>query len=228
MSQFESYTSLINNCVLRLRQVQGQAVQLYSQPVIAQLIQEGYEILRKETWWPWLMKRIDGSLDGSSGKTIGSPWSGDGLTDFEDIRAVWLGSYQQRLSMVDESVNPDTFSGQQWARYIEPLSIHDDPTGIYLFRVLPMDTTGTVYVWARVDPVGLFTNPSVLVPMNKYLLHNYALWRYWTDDGSNPAGAAAALQAYEKLKDQELQKVNDQPIWLNPGYSQANDVWQER
>lgn len=228
MSQFASYTALITTCLMRLRQVQGTQTQLYSESVIGSYIQEGYEILRKETWWPWLMKRLEGTLDGSTGKTIGSPWATDGLTDFEDIRAIWLQDYQQRMAMVGEDINPETMTGQQYARYIEPCSIWDDPAQIYLFKVLPVTTTGTVYVWARCDPVNLFTTPAIVVPMNKYLLQNYTMWRYMTDDGSNPGAASAALQAYEKLKDQELQKVNDQPIWLNPGYGQWNDVWQER
>jgi hypothetical protein len=228
MTQFSTYTALITAAMLRLRQVSGTQTQLYSEPVVGSYIQEGYEILRKETWWPWLMKRVNGTLDGTTGKVTGTPWATAGLTDFDDIRAVWLSSYQQRMAMVGEDINPDTLTSQQFARYVEPLSIHDDPTSNYLFRLLPVTTVGTVYVWARCDPVSLFTTPSVVVPMNKYLLHNYAMWRYMTDDGSNPGAAGAALQAYEKLKDQELQKVNDQPIWLDPGYGQTNDVWQER
>lgn len=228
MTQFANYTSLISTAVMRLRQVQGTQTQLYSETVIGSYIQEGYEILRKETWWPWLMRRASGTLDGTTGKVTGTPWTTIGLADFEDIRAVWLDSYQQRMSMVGEDVNPSTLTGQQYARYVEPLSVFDDPTSNYLFRVLPVLTTGTVYVWARCDPVGLFSTPTVVVPMNRFLLQNYAMWRYMTDDGSNPGASSAALQAYEKLKDQELQKVNDQPIWLNPGYGQTNDVWQER
>lgn len=228
MTQFATYTALITACVQRLRQVQGTQTQLYAEPVIGSLIQEGYEILRKEAWWPWLMKRMQASLDGVTGTIIGNAWVIGGLNDFDDIRAVWLSSYQQRLPVVDESINPEQMLGTQFARFIEPLSYHADPTGQYLFRVLPMTTTGTVYVWARCDPANLFTTPSVVVPMNKYLLHNYVMFRYWTDDGSNPAAAAAALQAYEKIKTQELMKVNSTPIWLDPGYGQTNDAWQER
>ena len=228
MTQFSTYTALITSCVQRLRQVQGTQTQLYSEPVIGTLIQEGYEILRKEAWWPWLMKRLTGTLDGTTGKVTGTPWSTGGLNDFDDIRAIWLSSYQQRLPVVDESINAEQMLGTQFARFVEPLSYHADPTGVSLFRVLPVVTTGSVYVWARCDPTSLFTNPAIVVPMNKYLLHNYTMWRYWTDDGSNPAAAAAALQAYEKIKTQELMKVNSTPVWLDPGYGQTNDAWQER
>lgn len=228
MTQFTDYTSLISESVRRLRQVPGLSTQLYAETVIGSYIQESYEILRKEAWWPWLMKRITGTLDGVTGKVTGTPWATANLTDFDDIRAVYLSSYQNRLSIVDESVNPDTLLGLNFARYMEPLSVHDDPTGNALFRIIPATTTGTIYVWARIDPTGLFTTPSVKVPMNKFLLLNYAMWRYMTDDAANPGAAAAALQAYEKLKEQELTKINDQPIWLDPGYGQTNDQWQER
>ncbi len=227
MSQFSTYTNLITESTRRLRQVPGLQTQLYSEQVIGSYIQESYEILRKEAWWPWMMKRLQGVLDGTTGLAQGTPWSGNGLTNFEDIRAVWLDSYQQRLPMIGEDVNPNVMTGNQFARFVEPASIHDDPTGIYLFRVVPPSTTGTVYVWARCDPANIFTDPAVLVPMNKYLLMNYTMWRYMTDDAANPGAAGAALQAYEKLKDQELMKVNSQPIWLNPGLGSNVDEWRE-
>jgi hypothetical protein len=228
MTQYANYTNLIAESVRRLRQVPGMQTQLYAETVIGSYIQESYEILRKEAWWPWLMKRLSGTLDGVTGKVTGTPWTAGGLTDFDDIRAVYLGSYQQRLPMIGEDVNPQTAISGQYARYVEPLSVHDDPTATALFRVYPLTVTGTVYVWARVDPVGIFTDPSVVVPMNKFMLLNYVAWRYLTDDAANPGAASAALQAYEKVKDQEMMKVNDQPIWLDPGYGQTNDVWQER
>jgi len=64
--------------------------------------------------------------------------------------------------------------------------------------------------------------------MNKYLLQNYAMWRYMTDDAANPGAASAALQMFERLKEQELMKINSEPVWLNPGYGQTVDAWQER
>lgn len=227
MSQFTSYTNLITETIRRVRQVPGAQTQLYSETVLGSYIQEAYEVLRHETWWPWLLKRLSGTLDGTTGQVTGTPWATGGLTDFDDVRAIYLGSYQSRLPMISEDVNPTTVTTGQYARYVEPLSVHDDPTATKLFRVYPLTTTGIVYLWGRCDPVGLFTTPSVVVPMNKYLLMNYAMWRYMTDDAANPGAASAALQMYEKLKDQEMSKVNDQPIWLNPGYGQTSDAWQE-
>lgn len=228
MTQFTTLSTLISDSTRRLRQVPGAQTQLYSETVISSYIQEAFEILVKEAWWPWLMKRLQGTLDGTTGVVTGTPWSTGGLNDFDDIRAVYLASYQQRLPMVSEDFNPATLTSMQYARYIEPLSIFDANYQQNLFRVLPVTTTGIVYVWCRCLPTNLFTDPSVVVPMNRYLLMNYTMWRYMTDDSANPGAAAAALQAYEKLKDQELMKVNDQPIWLNPGFNQTNDVWQER
>jgi hypothetical protein len=228
MTQFDTYTNLISAATRRLRQVPGLQTQLYSETVIGSYIQEAYEILRNETWWPWMMKRVSGTLDGTTGKVAGTPWATAGLTDFDDIRAIYLDSYQNRLPMISEDVNPITVVGGQYARYVEPLSVHDDPISNFLFRIYPVTTVGTVYLWARVDPTGIFSTPTIVVPMNKYLLLNYCMWRYMTDDAANPGAAAAAIQAYEKLKDQEMSKINDQPIWLNPGWGQTNDQWQER
>lgn len=225
--QFSNYINLISDGVRRLRQVPGLNVQLYSEQVIGSYIQEAYTVLRAEAWWPWLMKRITGTLDGATGcltvpmTTLGGP------DDFEDIRAIWLDNYQQRMPMIGEDVNPSTQLNTRYGRYVEPMSIHDDPTRTKLFRILPLDTPGSVHIWARVDPAFLFTTPTIVVPMNKYLLLNYVMWRYMTDDAANPGAATAALQAYEKIKDQELMKVNDQPIWLDPGYGQINNEWQE-
>lgn len=228
MTQFDTYTNLITAATRRLRQVPGYQTTLYSETVIGSYIQEAYEILRNETWWPWMMRRLSGTLDGTTGQVGIGTWATGNLLDFDDIRAVYLDSYQNRMPMISEDVNPTTLTSMQYARYVEPLSVHDTSYAAYLFRVYPLTTTGTVYVWARCDPVGIFTTPSVVVPMNKYLLLNYCMWRYMTDDAANPGAAAAAIQAYEKLKEQELAKVNDQPIWLNPGWGQTNDAWQER
>lgn len=226
-TNFISYSNLIIEAVRRVRQVPGAATQLYSEQVLGSYIQEAYTILRQEAWWPWLMKRLQGTLDGTTGVDSLNPWSVGGLTDFTDIRAVWLGPYQQRLPMLGEDINPATVVGNQFARYVEPLSLHDDPTGLKLFKIIPVTTVGQVYVWARVDPTSLFTDPAVLIPMNKFLLLNYTAFRYFSDDAANPAAATSALQAYEKIKEQELSKINEQPFWLDPGTGQATDQWWE-
>ena len=222
-----TYTALITECISRLRQVGGTSTQLYSEGVIGSYIQEAYDILREEAWWPWLMKRVTGTLDGTTGKVNSATlFSTAGITDYDDIRAIYYETSQTRLPKMGEDINPSGTFGNTM-RYVEPLSVHDDPTSQYLFRIWPLNTTGTVAIWARVSPTGIFTNPAVVVPMDRWLIVNYVAWRYLTDDAANPGGAAAALQVFERLKTQAMSRINDEPIWYAPGVVDTNNGWQE-
>jgi hypothetical protein len=138
-----------------------------------------------------------------------------------------MGNYQDRLPMLGEDVNTAALSHAALARYVEPTSIHNDPTQDKIIKLHGVSGS-VIHVWARCDPTGVFTTPSVVVPMNQWLLINYVMWRYMTDDAANPGAAAAALQAYDKLREQEISRVNNMPVWFNSGDPYANSEWQER
>ena len=230
MRQFVSHTTLIADTIRRLRQVPGTQTQLYSETVIDSYLREAFYVLKTEAWWPWLMTRLSGTLDGTTGKVVGSPtpWTLGGVRDFDDIRAVYLNNWQNRITKIGEDFNPAGTSYGTMATFVEPLAHQADPTGAWMFNIWPKTTTGTVYIWARSETSSLFIVPSEIVPMNRFMLMNYAMWRYMTDDAANPGAAAAALQAYEKIKEQELEKVNSLPILLDSGNWNVSDQWQER
>lgn len=221
---YKSTTELVQETLRRLRQVPGYQTQLYSEDIITTFLLEAYSILREEAWWPWLMRRVDTTLDATGKPAIDLTTMG--LRSWGDIRAVYYKNYNQPLPMIGIDLNPTNISTGMIARYVEPLSMVDDPNQQYLFKVRGGSLGDAVGIWGRYDPD--LSNVATKIPMNPVLLANYAAWRYLSDDAANPAAAALALQVYEKVKAQELERINHQPIWLNPTTVYTHDEWMER
>lgn len=222
---FKSFTTLLAETVQRTRQVGGAGTQLYAEPVLSQYLQEAFDIVRAEDYWPQMMAWKSGTLDGSTGQVASGALSP--ISDFNDILGIYYESYQERLPTLPLSVNPYSIVGSV-ARYVEPLAIADEPTPDKLFKVWPLTLTGTVRVHARVIPTGAFTNPAVIIPFDHIYLENYAAWRWFSDDAANPAAANAALQVMEERKKQLIEMRNSQPSWLDPQQTITGTGWWER
>lgn len=218
---FLSHTDLISRTIVRLRQVAGTATQLYSQDEIGYLIQEVYEMVRKERWWDHLMAWSSVELDGTTGvPTTGFAGASEG---FEDIKFVYYFDRRTPIPQLTSDVNPYPLSGT-YPRFIEPLALSDDTSAPRrLFRVWPLasvaDATTPLRVHYRKDPDNLFTTPSVIVPFDATCLINGAAARYLAQDGTN-AGGVVDLNNVFMTRIEQLKKSHDKTVMLlDPRFS---------
>lgn len=210
---FMPYGDLIQATIRRLRQVTGQATQLYSQDEIARLLVEQYEIVRSERWWDHLMSRVAVQLDGVTGTpTVGFAGAREG---FRDIQAIYYRNISTQLPQLTRDVNPYRLTGT-YPRFVEPLAYADDAAEPRkLFRIWPLesvtDASTPIRVLYRRDPVDLFIDNTVVVPFDSGVLINMAAARYLAQDGTNP-GAVGDLNNAAVIRLEQLRRSHDNTI----------------
>lgn len=221
---FLSLTDLIQACIVRLQQVAGTAVQQYAEDHIAFLLNEAYEMMTKDKWWPNVMQWFSVALDGVYGMPTTS------LRDMfvqqtTDLRALYYQDNNDPMPILPSTINPYQLTGDR-GLYFEMLPSPLDVNG-KLFRVWPLTATGNVRVHARVTPPLLFSDPSVLVPFDPTCLINYACWIYITSDASNPGASDNFQKVFNARKDQLMQQLNQYPVMLDTRRPYNSRGWQE-
>lgn len=223
-------TDLIQKTIVRLRMVAGASTQLYAEDAIAQMLEETYEMVRVVRWWDHLMQWSNQQLDGSTGLITGTVTGA--RERFRDVQHTLYAGNNQPLPLMSPDINPYRITGTT-PRFIEPLNTADDPSGDKLIRVWPMAAVTTadkpIRMRVRLDPVGVFTNPSTIIPFDATCLINGAAFKYAADDGTNPASVASLQTAFE-TRLRQLQEQHDRAvILLDPrqGNLQGLDEWTE-
>lgn len=217
--------ALIQDVVVRLTQVSGTAVQTYAEDHITKLLKEGFEMTAGDRWWPGLMQWFSYDLDGITGQPTASLQTDSLIQQFTDIRVLFYADNTDPLPILSSSINPYRLSGTR-ALYVEPLADALDSNG-RLFRVWPLESTGTVRVHAKVTAAGLFTDPAVYVPFDPVALINYACWLYTTNDASNPSASDNFFNVYKARKAQLIEKLNQMPVRLDTRMPYNAQGWQE-
>ena len=221
------FSKLIADVVERVSLVPGTGTQVYAEDRIAQMLQDKFDAVFSELWWPdytrWFTRTIDGStglatLDlRSEGTTLPSS-DGDGIATFLDVRAVYISTRDDALPHTPRGINPNRLTGTV-ARYIE--GIQDSK----LIKFWPITATSTVNIHARSHP-GTFNNASV-VYMDRMLLVAGATWDYLEDDATAP-GAAEKFQVAFESRLQQLKELSAQhPIEFMAERNTVPDQWFE-
>jgi hypothetical protein len=227
---FYNTTTLVQKVITRLRQVAGAGTQLYSEDIILDHLIETYEICRGERWWDHLTQWYTRELTGTDGK-ITVPLVG-ARERFRDIHRIKFATNNVDLPMLTHDINPARLTGTE-PRYVEPLAFSDDSTGTYLFRIYPLTATTTsdrqLQIRARLDPTGVFDDPSVVVPFDATCLINGAAMRYMADDAANASGLAVVQAVYNQRMAQLQQQHDATVISLDPRMANPNiqSEWME-
>jgi len=103
-----------------------------------------------------------------------------------------------------------------------PLSIKDDPSGQYIFRIQPATWTGQVAVVANLKAD--FSNPDTVIPIDDLLHIWIATWMWAEDDATNPGQAEKYLKLWEDRIKDIRSNVNTGPYALNP-FNGPLDTW---
>jgi hypothetical protein len=219
--QFKTLGNLVLGVERRLSQVPGTGVQLYAEDTIVQLIQNGFNALFTDTFWPHLCVWEQNVVDGSTG-TLTSDFTY--INSFYDIQSVYVGTTDAQLRILPSNFNPFKLTGTS-ALYME--AIAEDVDENRLFKVYPITATSTLYVYGRAHP-GNFTSSSTIVKMDAQALELYAAWKYLSDDGSNPGQIEDVKKEFTNRLQQLKVAMNSKPIDINPNATSVyNNGWTE-
>lgn len=185
--------ALVTETQKALYQSAGPGVQVYSQGIIEQHINQAFKHCYRSEWWPQFRKREVRTLNGTTGQvTVPFVY----IKDWEDIQHVFRRNSDRPLPQMPSSQSTLDFTGTQ-ARYIEA-----DGTS-NLFTIYPLTALDNVEVVGRTtyDEFAL----TDIVPFDDTCLIHFAAWSYFTDDAANPASA----MKHQGLFETRMQKLRD-------------------
>lgn len=214
---YKTMQALITDVEKAIYQSAGPSVQLYSQDIIMQHLQDAFDHIFTKRWWPQFRVRETLTLDGTTGYPT-TPLVHIKL--YEDIRYVYPDIGSRPLSKLPLATNvlSNGFNNGTTARWIE-----GDATNI--FRVYPAGATGQVSVVGRERPDPfIITDP---VPIDPTLMKHFAAWSYFTDDGSNPGSAEKHRGLFETRLAQFEDDSFNEPVMLDPSSTRVPTEWNE-
>ena len=216
---------IVKAVITELSQVPGIATQVYAADRILQYVQDAFLLEIEELWWPDYMQYFGPvALDGVTGIIVSDlvgPISA--ITRYGDIARVWPEGSNQRLKELPPNTNPTVFSGGSGGARGAFMSA-DYTTPNRPFRVWPMDSTGSVVVWARQRHNMPLVNDTVLF-LDPLLLQYDSAWMYCVDDGTVPAQCAKYQMLAQKRRTQIKSSYANQPLPLDARYPADTNQW---
>jgi len=186
--------ALISDVEKALYQSAGPGVQMYSQDLIASLLQQAFKHCYRAEFWPQYRRREVRTLNGLTGH-VTAPLVY--IRDWDDVQHVFRRGTDRPLPILPAATNTLDIVGTS-ARWIEASGDAN------IFTVYPLEATDNIVVVGRETRISEF-GLSDTVPFDDLALVHFAAWSYFTDDASNPASAAKHQGLFEtrmkKLKD---------------------------
>jgi hypothetical protein len=208
--------ALITDTQRMLYQSAGHAVQVYSQDLLMQKLNQAFTRCFEAKFWPQFDRRVTRTLDGATGQPT-VPFSD--ITSWEDVDRVFRKNSPHPIPVLPRSYNILDLPATTNVRFIEPTN---DTT---LFTAYPLTSTDQISVVGRARPVnaGNFLIQDE-VPFDFLALEFSAAWEYAIDDASNAALASKFQGLYEQRMNQLQESSFDDIVLLAP---RANHIPQE-
>lgn len=202
-----TFESLINRTIRRLAMVGGTGTQLYSEDLIADMLQHTFDVVFEEVDWPqytfWDIYALDGTLG-----VVTSDLS-ELVKDYEHIIAIYPENATTQLTKLSSTTNPFELSGNTPMHY-SPYNASD----VKVFHVWPKTSTGNIVVHAKTKP-DAFTATSN-VKFDDQCLITGACYDFLADDGSNPGAEEKFRNLFESRLKSLKNRYNNAPISLDP------------
>lgn len=191
-----TFREAIDAVLKRLRMETSLATQIYSEDAIAMGIQHKFDTLFDEYWMPQFMTYQEQyTLDGTTGRVVGDLSAK--IKRFEDIRHVHNMYSIYPLPRAPDSVRVNDLT-------IPCVQPDNDATKV--FRILPLNSTGVVYLTYRTKPAN-FSADNDLIKMDDQLIILGTCYDMLEDDGTNPGASDkfknmfdARVKQYQKLQ----------------------------
>lgn len=213
--RYKTGTQLIIDAEKMLYQMAGTAVQMYSQDVLLLNLQQAFDFLFMEQWWPQFRVRLERTLlNGIPTVPITE------ISHYEDIRFVYAENTTTPLAKLPLGINT---LNQRMISGAVPRYIEADATN--LIRCWPSESIGRILVVGRARPDEYLITDTF--QMDSQLLTAYAVWSYFTDDASNPEAAIKAKGLFDSRYQTLVNNTFNEPIRLDGGVGTIPDSWTE-
>lgn len=208
--------ALITRVQTALYQAAGPSVQLYSESMLAQMIEDAFVTLANDPKIRWKKFRIFNryTLDGTTGRTT-VPLNST-FKAFGDIYNIFPDQSNRPLTYMPTTDNPYLYTGNRPLKYIRDT--------VDTIRVIPTGATGDIIVVGKSVP-----QPPLLisdtVPFDYLAIMNYVCWEWATDDGSNPGMAEKFRVKYESRYEEIKAEEATESIKLSGAQSDIPNQW---
>jgi hypothetical protein len=197
---------LITRTLTRLRSQGGLDIQVYTQPVLAEMIQHKFDVLFDRRFWNRFIKRGSWTLDGATG-VVTADLSSE-IKRFEDIRYVWPQSYRNHIPILSPQIP---------TQFVSLTCFGPNPNPQKVFTVYPITTAGPVHLMYRTKPP-TFTETDE-VPFDDQILILGACLDYLADEGASDMMVEKYNSMYmdrldrlEKLEDNNSRSLYSQSL----------------
>lgn len=207
---------IVTQAERELHQSAGMAVQVYSQDLLAQYVQNGFTFIFDDVEHRW--KRFESSvvytLDGTTGHTTVPVINT--FKHYEDITHVYPGSSTRPLAGWNGG-NPSALLGLT--------AIFYRPGSTDVINCLPTSASGNITVCGKLRPAEFDIQSNV--PFDYLTLVYFAAWQYMVDDATNPAAVDKLRNLFEQRYKQMKQLSSQEPIALNGEYGNIPLTWRD-
>lgn len=199
MSKYKKFSKLVQEVIKSLSMYSGTSVQIYAEDRIAMMLQRCYNQLFDDHYWTdtieWFKYTLSG-FDGLCNEDVGKD-----ITSFHDIMNISTeNNPQYSLRKLHTTTNPYLIVGDTPAYYTST-NIENK-----IFRIVPFDAKGTIYVQAR-KRITEFDEETI-VNIDPDLLVLHVCWEYCIDDGNNRTAADKFMQMFTERKNTLLALEN--------------------
>ena len=219
---------IVNEALTVVGEVSGPGVQAYEDDRMKQDAVRAFNMVFKKYYWHQYLQWFRVTLDGTTGKTVTSPFAQ--VKDFEDFVAVHAKGCSGRLPIAPTKLNPFTLGSGTTVTYWTSLNATDPQYEGKKLLFYPQSSIGDVDVLARVYPLKpgaiQFDWQDVFYLDKDMLVYATAFMTLSGDDLN--AGAADIVRNLMEMKYKDIiAQLANHPI---PISSDANIpfYWQER
>lgn len=178
-------SAIITDVKVALYQDSGPSAQIYSDTIIQQMIQDGFDAVFLKRFWHAFDVREQLILDGTTGKTTVAPTY---LKFYEDVQNVFFTNSRRPIPKLPSTFNTLSLTGTT-PRFVAPSGDSK------LVKIYPITSTGNVLLVGRRRPTAYITSDTV--EFDATCLRHFACFRYYADDGSNPASMGVHQGLFE-------------------------------
>lgn len=173
-----TFGTVVTKVLQRLALVEGLDAQIYAEPRIQLAVQHKFDLLFREYWLPdYTTQQEEHTLEGTSGVITGDLTTK--VRDWRDIFAVFSENSHKPMPLAPMTVRDTDISYP---------SIRRIPDPVKMFKVLPLSTSGKVFITYRTKPLD-FEQDSDAIHMDSQLLILGTCWDVLEDDGTNPGAS---------------------------------------
>lgn len=210
--------ALVTDIQNEIYQMEGLAVQVYSQGIIVNKINDAFITFfdDKEIQWKRFQEYATYTLDGTTGTPTASV--DDTFRQYDHIFRVYRAGSDSPLANWNTSRNPAMISGSAPV-FVKPTNIANK-----VLQILPVAATGDIVVIGKALPTAWPYDDleQDTVAFDYLAVKYYVAWQLLVDDGANPASAEVMLMKFKNRYAQLEANQGQEPVSYSGGRAQGN------